>query len=181
MYNPFSIETAFLSENVGGNPFKITEFGPFVTNILSLIMIIAAIASLLYLFWGGLEWIISGGDKAGTDRAKSKITDAVIGLVIVFSAWAIFQLLQTFLGFQITEKLTSTSSSSGGTSSVSQCNAAKDSWVSQKSGCKINPTDWGCWKTFIEGKPCLNFNDGTGSYWPHSGCGNYIPPNICPK
>lgn len=174
MDTTFSIEEAFKNPSIGGNPFTITEIGPFVTNIIEVIMILAAIASLVYLFWGGLEWIISGGDKAGTEKAKSKITDAVIGLVIVFSAWAIFQLLQTFLGFSITSGGTS-----GGGGVSAACNAAKDKWVAEKSGCKIQPTDWGCWKTFIEGKPCLNFNDGTGSYWPRQGC--TTQPNICPK
>lgn len=174
-YNPLSIETAFESDIVGGNPFKITDIGGFVTNILEVIMIVAAIASLVYLFWGGLEWITSGGDKAGTEKAKSKITDAIIGLVIVFSAWAIFQLLQTFLGFSITSGGTSGGSGAGG------CGPQQTAWVQKYAPNCVKPTytDWGCWKTFIEKEPCKNFYDGTGNYWPHQSCGSYIPPNIC--
>lgn len=174
----FDIEKALLSISDNKNPFAYSDLGVLVTKGLEALMLIAAIATLVYLFWGGLEWIISGGDKAGTERARSKITDAVIGLFVVFSAWAIFQLLQGFLGFWVTEKTSSTSTSTGSATSSSKCEVAKDNWVSQKSGCNTNPTDWNCWRDFIIKNPCLNFNDGTGSYWPHQGCAT-TQPNIC--
>lgn len=72
--------------------------GGIVQAGVTLILIIAALISFIFLIIGGIRWITSGGDKEGTAKAQSTITAALIGLVIVFAAWAIIQLLQTFFG-----------------------------------------------------------------------------------
>lgn len=77
---------------------KFTDIGKLISNGVSLLMILAAIATFFYLVWGGLEWITSGGDKAGTESARNKITSAFIGLFIVFAAWAIIKLIEQFFG-----------------------------------------------------------------------------------
>jgi len=72
--------------------------GGIVSAGVTLILIIAALISFVFLILGGIRWMTSGGDKEGTAKAQSTITSALIGLVIVFSAWAIIKLLQTFFG-----------------------------------------------------------------------------------
>ncbi len=68
---------------------------------LKVILIIAALVSFVFLVIGGIKWITSGGDKEGTAKAQSTITAALIGLVIVFAAWAIIRLLETFFNIKI--------------------------------------------------------------------------------
>ena len=68
---------------------------------LKLILIVAALAFFFILVMGGVNWIISGGDKAKTEGARNQITAALVGLVIFFSAWAIAQLLASFFGIEI--------------------------------------------------------------------------------
>ncbi|OGM32714.1 hypothetical protein A2803_01515 [Candidatus Woesebacteria bacterium RIFCSPHIGHO2_01_FULL_44_21] len=76
-----------------------------LTNIVSwAVTAIIVIAGLIFFFMliiGGLRWILSGGDKAATESARGQITAALIGLVIVFSAWAIAQLIQAVFGVEI--------------------------------------------------------------------------------
>ncbi|MBI3385909.1 hypothetical protein HY031_02365, partial [Candidatus Gottesmanbacteria bacterium] len=48
-----------------------------------------------------IKWITSGGDKAGMEEARNKITHAIVGLIIVGAAWAIMTLVQNFLGVTI--------------------------------------------------------------------------------
>jgi hypothetical protein len=61
-------------------------------------MILAAIVFFFMLVIGGIRWIMSSGDKASTEAARSQITAALVGLVIVFAAWAIVSLIGTFFG-----------------------------------------------------------------------------------
>ncbi|MCL5675948.1 MAG: pilin [Patescibacteria group bacterium] len=84
------------------NPFKITNLGVFISSAFGAGMILAAIACLLYLLWGGADWIISGGDKTAIENARNKITHAIVGLAIVVAIWALFGLVQYFLGINIT-------------------------------------------------------------------------------
>lgn len=73
-------------------------FGNLLSGLLSFLMTIGVIITLLYLLWGGLEWITSGGDKSKLEKARSRITSAVIGLIVLASVTAIFMMLQQFLG-----------------------------------------------------------------------------------
>jgi len=74
------------------------DFGAMINAVLSFVMLLAALLVLFYLIWGGIEWITSGGDKGKTESARNKITAAVIGIIILAAAFAILQLVLTFLG-----------------------------------------------------------------------------------
>jgi hypothetical protein len=72
-------------------------------TLLSFILVISIVLALLYLIWGGIKWIMSGGDKANVETARSHIIAAVIGLILVFSAWFVMNfILQTFFGGNLT-------------------------------------------------------------------------------
>lgn len=66
-------------------------------------LIVAAIVFVFMLIWGGIRYITSGGDKAQTESARGTLTAAIIGLVIVFSAWAILNLAEIFFGVDLFE------------------------------------------------------------------------------
>jgi len=76
-----------------------TSFGGLMNGIISFVMVLAAILVFFYLIWGGIEWITSGGDKGKTESARSKITSAVIGLIVIAASYAILTLVLNFLGF----------------------------------------------------------------------------------
>jgi len=80
---------------------KITDIGLLISAIISFVFIVAALIFFFMLIVGGIQWMTSGGDKAATEAARGRITSALIGLVIVFAAWAIMMLIQTFLGITI--------------------------------------------------------------------------------
>ena len=80
---------------------RITDLGQLVGAVVGTMLVIAALLAFIYLLLGGIQWITSGGDKAGMEGARNKITHAIVGLVIVGAAWAIMVLVQSFLGFNI--------------------------------------------------------------------------------
>lgn len=73
-------------------------FGAWLGNILSAVLFLGSVMVLLYLIWGGIEWVTSGGDKGKTEAARNKITNAIIGLIVMASSVAIVMLVQRFLG-----------------------------------------------------------------------------------
>jgi hypothetical protein len=79
--------------------------GITITGLISaaiiLILVVAALVFFFMLIYGGIKYITSGGDKAQTEAARGTITAALIGLVIVFSAWAIITLINAFFGIDI--------------------------------------------------------------------------------
>lgn len=81
--------------------FQIEDLGKFVSNAAGVALIIAAILVFVFLIWGGIQWIASGGDKGKTEEARNRITAALVGLAIVAAAWAVVQLISTFFGIDI--------------------------------------------------------------------------------
>ena len=95
-------ETIDLGKDLGEfDAAKSLSIPGMVSGFLMFILVIAALAFFFILVIGGVKWIISGGDKAHTEAARNQITAALVGLVIVFSAWAIAQLLASFFGIEI--------------------------------------------------------------------------------
>ena len=77
------------------------SFGELVSAAIQLVLIVAAIVFFFMLVLGGIKWITSGGDKGQTEAARNQITAALVGLVIVFAAWAIIQLVEVFFNVSI--------------------------------------------------------------------------------
>jgi TRAP-type C4-dicarboxylate transport system permease small subunit len=72
-----------------------------ISGLIRLTVVVAAIVFFFILVIGGIRWIASGGDKAQTEAARNQITAALVGLVIVFAAWAIVQLINVFFHVDI--------------------------------------------------------------------------------
>lgn len=68
--------------------------GVIVSTAIKILVVVAAVLFFFWLVLGGIKWITSGGDKNKTEEARQQITSALVGLVVVFSAWAIAQLIK---------------------------------------------------------------------------------------
>lgn len=104
MLSLLPIKKAFAQSSIGvPKPagFNITDIGQLISALVGVILIIAALLAFLYLILGGIKWITSGGDKAGMEEARNKITHAIVGLIVVGAAYAIMNLVQSFLGIRI--------------------------------------------------------------------------------
>ncbi len=64
----------------------------FLSAFLIMSFILGIVAFLFFLLSGGIDWITSGGDKANTEKAKNKISNALIGLFILLSLYAFIDL-----------------------------------------------------------------------------------------
>lgn len=73
----------------------------FLPNLIALLFIVATVAAFFVLIAGGIKWITAGGDKAATESARGTITSAIIGLVLVFSVYAILRLIEHFFGIKL--------------------------------------------------------------------------------
>lgn len=68
-------------------------------NIIGIFFSAGAIAFVLMFVWGAIQMILSGGDKEAIAKARSKITWAIIGVVLMALSFLIFALLQYITGF----------------------------------------------------------------------------------
>lgn len=53
------------------------------------VVTLGGVAFLIFLIWGGIEWLTAGGDKGRVETAQKMISNAFIGLAILVGSYAI--------------------------------------------------------------------------------------------
>ena len=78
--------------NVGGDK-PVEGLGKFIAFGINMFILVAGMFLILYLLMGAFDWINSGGEKEKIEKAKNKITNALIGMLLVFVVLTVFNLL----------------------------------------------------------------------------------------
>lgn len=78
-----------------------TTFGEWLARIFGALLAVSALLVLIYLAWGAISWITSGGDKSKVENARNRITQAIIGLIVLAATTAIYMMIQSFLGIEV--------------------------------------------------------------------------------
>jgi hypothetical protein len=73
--------------------------GGVIQVVVNTIIFIGLALALIFLIYGGVKWIMSGGDKAQTETAKNAVTSALIGLAVVLGAYILINVVLNF--FQV--------------------------------------------------------------------------------
>jgi|CXWL01.1.fsa_nt_gi hypothetical protein len=97
------LSTPAFAQNIGieqPKEARITDLGRLISTGVSVVIIIAGILVFVYLVWGGLEWLTSGGDKGKTESARNRITAALVGLAIIAASWALVRIIAYFFGVE---------------------------------------------------------------------------------
>lgn len=77
------------------------DLGSIVGQAVLLIFVVATLIALFFLIWGGVKWIMSGGDKGKVESARSTIIAALIGLVVTFLSFFILSLILGIFGLNL--------------------------------------------------------------------------------
>jgi len=78
--------------NVGGSD-PVQGLGKFIGFGIQMFILAAGLFLLIYLLWGAFDWIISNGEKERITKAQHKITNALVGMILVFIVLTVFNLL----------------------------------------------------------------------------------------
>lgn len=84
-------------QNLSGEGF----FQKFVPSAIGVGFVIGVLVFFLTFIIGAIQWIASGGDKQALEGARGKITNALIGLLILFATFAIVKVIEKFFGISI--------------------------------------------------------------------------------
>jgi hypothetical protein len=140
----------------------------FLKTTLNLLLGLAGVASFIFLLWGGLQWITAGGDKEGTEKARKRITAALIGLAIVFSAYAILYIIRVLFNVNLIQFTLTNLSASGGSGPPPPA-AICQGWVGNPN-CQCGGPGAGCYAAtgavgdYTGSGPCYTCTNGGWVY-----------------
>jgi len=73
------------------NPESINKF---IQNIINYALGAIGIVCIIFIIWGGITYITSGGNEERMQKAKSTLTWAIIGFILVLGAGFIVKVFQ---------------------------------------------------------------------------------------
>ena len=81
-----------------GMPAELVGVNGVFTKITNTILYAVGIISVIMLIYGGLRYVISGGDSKKVTDAKNTIMYAIIGLIIAILSYAIVNFVINAIG-----------------------------------------------------------------------------------
>lgn len=76
---------------------------PLFKNVVTAVVSLSGVALFIMLLIGGFNFLFSGGDQKKLEKARGTITNAIIGLVIIVSAYLILRTVSVFTGVNVTQ------------------------------------------------------------------------------
>ena len=73
------------------------ELTATIGNVISVLFSLVGIIFFVLLIYGGILWMTAMGNEETVKRAKNLITSAILGLIIIFAAYAIAQFVISYL------------------------------------------------------------------------------------
>ena len=71
--------------------------------MVAAIVAISGVALFIMLLIGGFNFLFSGGDQKKLEAARNTISHAIIGLVVIVSAYLILRTIKVFTGVDVTQ------------------------------------------------------------------------------
>lgn len=92
---------AFAPDLAAGSVGAVAPLGKFFSTLIGFLTGLAGLMFMLYFILAALSWITAGGEKGKIESAKSQMTNAAIGLIIVVATYAIVGVVGGVLGLDI--------------------------------------------------------------------------------
>jgi len=66
-----------------------TSVPAIIGNVIKVILGVSGTVALIFIIWGGIQWMISKGDTSKIGEARKLMTSGMIGIAIIAAAYAI--------------------------------------------------------------------------------------------
>ena len=91
----------FQPDLTGGTTVVGRPIEQFLSVALGFFTIVGGLLFLLFFIFGALSWLSAGGEKGKVESARTQLTNAAIGLIIVIISQAIVGIVSGVLGLNI--------------------------------------------------------------------------------
>jgi len=83
------------SQAYGTTQSETKDIRVIIIGIVNMILGFLGIIMVVLLIFSGYQWMTAGGDEKIIDTAKKRITNAVIGSLIILASWGISSFIMT--------------------------------------------------------------------------------------
>lgn len=91
------INNPALPSGIGSGPGE-PIIGRTISALVGVFIVVGFVLAIFHFMFGAFRWITASGDKTALQNAQDRMTQAVVGLIILAAAWAVMLLVSEFLG-----------------------------------------------------------------------------------
>lgn len=99
---PLTIYAQTPNPSLGPEPAGPADLEAAFSQIISVSVGLAFVALVFALVWGGIKYLISGGEAKAVQQARQTITWAILGIIFLIVAWLVLLLIEAFTGVKVT-------------------------------------------------------------------------------
>jgi hypothetical protein len=77
------------------------QFAITFATLWQTIIVVGGLAFLLFFLWGGINWILAGGDKGKIEESRAKITQGLVGLAVLAASYVVVKFIETAIGLDL--------------------------------------------------------------------------------
>ncbi len=98
LVSPLLVAAQFPSAGVGnaglnsGLP-QDTNISVLIIRIINILLAVAGLVAVVFLIVGGFRYITAGGNEESAEAAKTTITNAIIGIVVIILSFVIVRVI----------------------------------------------------------------------------------------
>lgn len=97
----FDTADAPFTEGIETNEGALSNLELFISNVVGVLTVFAAIFFIVYFLIAAVAWVTSGGDTGKLQSARERMLHGVLGLIIVVASYGIIGLIGAIIGFDI--------------------------------------------------------------------------------
>lgn len=89
---------------LGSNPDRANSGATFTSYFITIwraLIVVGALAVLFNLVNGAIEWVTAGGDAGKVKHAREKMTQAIVGMILLSGSFAIVAFIGQIFGLNI--------------------------------------------------------------------------------
>ncbi len=78
---------------------NLSSLGAMIGSLMPYILAVAGLILLLMIIASGYQLLTSVGNPEGIETGKKRLTASLVGFILIFAAFWIFQLIQVLIGY----------------------------------------------------------------------------------
>ena len=80
-----------------GQLVSTSDFGELASDVIRVLLQVAGAIAVVFLIIGGFQYITSGGNEEGMEKAKGTIKGAVLGIIVIVLSFSIVVIINNVL------------------------------------------------------------------------------------
>lgn len=80
-----------------GRGFTLTDLTSIVNNLATWLMELGVALAVIFIIWGGIQYMLAGGDEEKSTKARGRIFNGIIGAAVVIGVGIIIRTIMVLV------------------------------------------------------------------------------------